>query len=32
VEEHLTFPLSHAEELWNPDLQQAIIRRLDTFR
>jgi len=32
AEEHLSFPLSHAEELWNPDLQQVIIQRLGTFR
>jgi pimeloyl-ACP methyl ester carboxylesterase len=32
AEEHLSFPLSHAEELWNPDLQRAVIQRLDTFR
>lgn len=32
AEKHLTFPLSHAEELWNPELQQAIIQQLDTFR
>lgn len=32
AEEHLTFPLSHAEELWNRDLQRAIIRRLNSFR
>jgi hypothetical protein len=32
VEEHLSFPLSHAEELWNPDLQRAVTQRLDTFR
>jgi pimeloyl-ACP methyl ester carboxylesterase len=32
VEEHLTFPLSHAEELWNPDLQRTIIQRLQAFR
>lgn len=31
AEKHLTFALSHAEELWNPDLQQAIIQQLDTF-
>lgn len=29
--EHLTFPVSHAEALWDPDLQQAIIRRLASF-
>ena len=32
VEEHLSFPLSHAEELWNPKLQRAIIQRLKTFQ
>lgn len=31
VEEHLSFPLSHAEELWDPKLQAAIIQRLGTF-
>jgi pimeloyl-ACP methyl ester carboxylesterase len=32
ADEHLTFPLSHAEELWNRDLQRAIILRLNSFR
>jgi len=32
VEEHLSFPLSHAEELWDPKLQAAIIQRLNTFQ
>ena len=31
VEDHLSFPLSHAEELWDPKLQAAIIQRLGTF-
>lgn len=31
-EEHLTFPLSHAEELWDPGLRKAIIQRLATFQ
>jgi pimeloyl-ACP methyl ester carboxylesterase len=30
-EEHLSVPLSHAEELWDPKLQTEIIRRLNTF-
>jgi pimeloyl-ACP methyl ester carboxylesterase len=30
--EHLSFPLSHAEELWDPKLQAAVIERLETFR
>jgi pimeloyl-ACP methyl ester carboxylesterase len=30
--EHLSFPLSHAEELWDPKLQAAVIARLETFR
>lgn len=30
--EHLTAPLSHAEELWDPNLQRSIIQRLDSFR
>ena len=29
--EHLSFPVSHAEALWDPALQQAIIRRLGNF-
>ena len=32
AEEHLSFALSHAEELWDPKLQQAIIQRLNTFQ
>ncbi len=32
AEEHLSFPLSHAEELWNSGLQQAILQRLNTFQ
>jgi pimeloyl-ACP methyl ester carboxylesterase len=32
VEEHLSFPLSHAEELWDPKLQAAIVQRLGTFQ
>jgi pimeloyl-ACP methyl ester carboxylesterase len=32
VEEHLSFPLSHAEELWDPKLQAAIVQRLNTFQ
>ena len=31
AEEHISVPLSHAEELWDPELQKAIIQRLDTF-
>jgi pimeloyl-ACP methyl ester carboxylesterase len=31
AEEHLTFRLSHAEELWDPQLQEAIVARLGTF-
>ena len=31
VEEHLSFPLSHAEELWDSGLQAAILQRLNTF-
>jgi pimeloyl-ACP methyl ester carboxylesterase len=30
--EHLSFPLSHAEELWDPGLQSAVIECLETFR
>lgn len=30
--EHLSFPVSHAEELWDPRLQAAVIERLQTFR
>lgn len=30
--EHLTVALSHAEELWDPDLQRTIIKRLDSFQ
>lgn len=30
--EHLSFPLSHAEELWDRKLQAAVIQRLETFR
>ncbi|HSJ55531.1 MAG TPA: hypothetical protein VLC95_00015 [Anaerolineae bacterium] len=30
-EEHLSFPLSHAEELWDRELQAAVIERLNTF-
>lgn len=29
---HLSFPLSHAEELWDPKLQAAVIEHLNTFR
>lgn len=32
AEEHLSVRLSHAEELWDSDLQQAIIQRLSTFQ
>jgi pimeloyl-ACP methyl ester carboxylesterase len=32
TEEHLSFPLSHAEELWDPGLQKAIIQRLGSFQ
>ncbi len=31
VEEHLSVRLSHAEALWDPDLQKEIVKRLDTF-
>jgi pimeloyl-ACP methyl ester carboxylesterase len=31
AEEHLSVGLSHAEELWDPGLQQEIIKRLSTF-
>ena len=31
AEEHLSIPLSHAEELWDGELQKAIIQRLNTF-
>jgi hypothetical protein len=31
VEEHLSLPLSHAEELWDPTLQATVIKRLATF-
>jgi pimeloyl-ACP methyl ester carboxylesterase len=30
--EHLSFPVSHAEELWDPKLQAAVIGRLSTFQ
>ena len=29
---HLSFPLSHAEELWDRKLQAAVVKQLDTFR
>lgn len=32
AEEHLSLPLSHAEELWDSDLQAAIIQKLNTFQ
>jgi pimeloyl-ACP methyl ester carboxylesterase len=32
AEEHLSFPVSHAEELWDADLQKAITQRLGTFQ
>jgi len=32
TEAHLSVRLSHAEELWDPQLQAAIIERLDTFQ
>jgi pimeloyl-ACP methyl ester carboxylesterase len=32
AEEHLSVPLSHAEELWDPKLQAEIINRLSTFQ
>ena len=32
AEEHLSVRLSHAEELWSPPLQAAIIKRLETFQ
>jgi pimeloyl-ACP methyl ester carboxylesterase len=31
-EEHLSVQLSHAEELWDPDLQRAVMARLSTFK
>jgi len=31
TEDHLAFPLSHAEELWDGALQAAIVERLKTF-
>jgi len=32
TEEHLSVQLSHAEELWSPDLQREIAKRLNTFQ
>jgi hypothetical protein len=32
AEEHLSFPLSHAEELWDPKLQATISQKLSTFQ
>jgi hypothetical protein len=32
TEEHLSVPLSHAEELWDHDLQGAVIEKLGTFK
>ena len=32
TEEHFSVPLSHAEELWSPDLQVQIIERLHKFQ
>jgi pimeloyl-ACP methyl ester carboxylesterase len=32
AEEHLTFRLSHAEELWDPGLQKAIVQRIGALR
>lgn len=32
TEEHLSVRLSHAEELWDAELQKQIVKRLDTFR
>ncbi|MDY7041723.1 MAG: hypothetical protein SVX38_12750 [Chloroflexota bacterium] len=32
AEEHLSFPLSHAEELWDSKLQKEIIKRLDSYQ
>lgn len=32
TEEHLSVTLSHAEELWDPQLQAAVIQRLNTFQ
>ncbi len=32
AEEHITVPLSHAQELWDATLQAEIIKRLDTFQ
>jgi pimeloyl-ACP methyl ester carboxylesterase len=30
--EHFSFPVSHAEELWDPKVQAAVVGRLNTFR
>lgn len=32
AEEHISVRLSHAEELWDADLQRTIIKRLNTFK
>jgi pimeloyl-ACP methyl ester carboxylesterase len=32
AEEHFSVPLSHAEELWDQELQQAILQRLQSFQ
>lgn len=32
AEEHISFALSHAEELWDSTLQRAVIQRLSTFK
>jgi pimeloyl-ACP methyl ester carboxylesterase len=32
AEEHLSVDLSHAEELWDAQLQRAVVQRLDTFQ
>jgi pimeloyl-ACP methyl ester carboxylesterase len=32
AEEHFSVHLSHAEELWDPGLQQEVIKRLNTFQ
>jgi hypothetical protein len=31
AEAHLSFPVSHAEELWDEALQTAVVQRLQTF-
>jgi hypothetical protein len=32
AEEHLSVPVSHAEELWSAGLQEEIVKRLDKFQ